>query len=424
MSTPLGIAVIGMGGFAARHHDAIMALEEEGVCRLCCTCDPAIDTFDERRQQLQFDRRGILRFHDYQDMLDRCRDELDIVTIPTPIPLHAPMHRACVERGLAVYLEKPPTLDSAELERMLAVEKNARHETMVGFNFIVEPERQALKRRLVDGEFGTVQCVTVYGHWPRNTAYYERAGWAGRLMLDKRPVLDSPMGNALAHYVHNGLFWAGTSELFDWGRIERVEAELYRAHDIEGADTVFVRAGISGGPEMRLTLSHACASGKHHYERISCNGAEITYIVNRPEDDGPPITIRPRNAPQEEIATPTPASTTLNLRTYCEYVRGTKPRPPTRLADSRPFVELNDLAYLAAGMIAAIPVSFRETHEDGFLSVAGLKQAMDEFAAHGVMPSAQGIPWAIAGGHASPGDLPRLHQLVRQMVDQHQTTSV
>ncbi len=420
MSTPLRIAVIGMGGFAARHHDAIMALEAEGMCRLCCTCDPAIDTFDERRQQLQFDRRGVRLFHDYLDMLDRCRAELDVVTIPTPIPLHAPMHQACVERGLAVYLEKPPTLDIDELERMLAVEKNARHETMVGFNFIVEPERQALKRRLVDGEFGTVRCVTVYGHWPRNTAYYQRAGWAGRLMLEERPVLDSPMGNALAHYVHNGLFWAGTNELFDWGRIEQVEAELYRAHDIEGTDTVFVRAGISGGPEMRLTLSHACAAGNRHYERISCEGAEIEYIVNRREEEGPPITIRPHNAPEEEITTPTPASTTLNLRTYCEYVRGTKPRPPTRLEDSRPFVELNDLAYLAAGNIATIPASFRETHDDGFLSVSGLKQAMDEFAAHGIMPSVQGLPWAVAGGHATRADLPRLHQAVRQMVDNRQ----
>ncbi len=423
MSTPLRIAIIGMGGFAARHHNSIMALEEEGVCRLGCTCDPAMDSFDERRRELQFERRGVRLFDDYLEMLDRCRDELDVVTIPTPIPLHAPMHRACVERGLAVYLEKPPTLDIAELERMLAVEKNATRETMVGFNFIVEPERQALKQRLLDGEFGTVRCVTVYGHWPRNTAYYQRAGWAGRLMLDGSPVLDSPMGNALAHYVHNGLFWAGTKELFDWGQIERVEAELYRAHDIEGTDTLFIRAGISGGAGLRITLSHACDSGDHHYEHISCDGAEIHYLYNRTSDSEPSITIQPRDAPVERIATDTSGYTKLNLRTYCEYVRGAHPRPPTRLEDSRPFVELNGLAYLAAGNITTIPASFRETHDKGFLSVSGLRAAMNEFAEHGVMPSAQGIPWAAAGGYATRADLPRLHQTVRQMADKRQAES-
>jgi hypothetical protein len=149
-------------------------------------------------------------------MLDAECGELEVVTVPTPIPLHAPMHRACVERGLACYLEKPPTLYHAELDEMLAVEARAARQTQVAFNFIVEDSRQALKRRILAGEFGRVLRAGSHGHWPRPTTYFTRSAWAGRLFLGGRPVLDSCIGNAMAHYVHSLLFWCGDSALLSW----------------------------------------------------------------------------------------------------------------------------------------------------------------------------------------------------------------
>lgn len=415
MTSQLRIAVIGMGGFAAAHHDAIALLEAEGVCQLQCTCDPAMDLFTERRRQLQFAERGVRQFTDYLSMLDACRDELDVVTIPTPIPWHAPMHRACVERGLAVYLEKPPTLDAVELEAMLTVEARAARATMVGFNYIVEAERQALKYRLVQGEFGTPRSVAIYGHWPRNTAYFQRADWAGRLLLNDRLVLDSCMGNALAHNVHNGLFWAGARDVWAWGEVDRVEAELYRAHAIQGTDTVFLRAEIADGPELRIAMSHACAGESQHYERVICDEAEITYIINRPCAEGTSVIVRWRDGREERIPTPPTVFPVLNLRTYCAYLNGELPRPVTRLADCRPFVELNDLAYLAAGKIVTVPASCCEEHLDGYRAITGIEQAMECFSHTGAFPSTQRLPWAVAGGHATRTDLPRLAQTIYQM---------
>lgn len=421
MNHPLRVAVIGMGGFAATHHDAVLNLEKEGVCRLVCTCDPAMDRFGERREALAFRKRDVRLFPDYLEMLDTCRDQLDVVTIPTPVPLHAPMHRACVDRGLAVYLEKPPTLNAAELDEMLAVEQRAVRETMVGFNFIVESQRQALKRRLVADEFGALRLVTIFGHWPRGADYYQRAAWAGRLVLDDTLVLDSPMGNALAHLVHNGLFWGGTRECFDWGTVAWVEAELYRAHPIQGTDTVFVRAGLDGGPELRVVMTHACASQAEHYERVVCDAAELTYIAGRRQDNDRAIKIERRHEPAEYLATDPKVSPTLNLRTYFAYLRGDAPRPMTRLADSRPFVELNGLAYLASGRITTLPARYCTKHDGGYLSVNGLYEAMREFAASGVFPSAQGQPWAVAGGRAVRADLSQLTEKIHRMSDRTQT---
>ena len=418
------VAIIGMGGFARSHHEAVRAMEAEGECRLLCTCDPGMAQMQQRQQELQFDQRGVHCYVDYLTMLDAHRAELDMVTIPTPIPMHAPMHEACVSRGLAVYLEKPPTLDDAELTGMLAVEERARHSTQVGFNFIMEAPRQQYKRRIVNGEFGEVRRIGVAGLWPRSTTYYQRAPWAGRLMLHGQLVLDSCLGNAMAHYVHNGLFWGGIDELWQWGDPREVKAELYRAHDIEGADTVFVNAVLQQGPEVRIGMTHACVDIYEEYEWVECADAMLhhrwesttegqrvkTYSVIWADGRKEFAVCEIANHLQE------------NLRLYLQYLRGDCPRPLTRLIDSRPFVQLNDLAYLAAGSITQVAEESISRRAGG-AEQAGVVVAVDDiidtvkqFMHTGDFPSAQGRRWALPGGTATPDDLPRLHAVIAEMV--------
>jgi predicted dehydrogenase len=174
-------------------------------------------------------------------MLERHRRELDLVVVPTPINLHAEMHAAATAFGLPVHLEKPPTLDHAELEQMIAADAHARRASFVGFNFIIEKTRLALKQRLLAGEFGDVRGATLSATWPRPTSYFTRNQWAGRLLVGDQLVLDSCFGNAMAHFVHNLLFWAGNRGLYSWGQPAAVRAELDRAHPIEGADTFLWR---------------------------------------------------------------------------------------------------------------------------------------------------------------------------------------
>ncbi|NLO74217.1 MAG: Gfo/Idh/MocA family oxidoreductase [candidate division WS1 bacterium] len=423
MTEPLKVAVIGMGGFAQTHHDTVLALEEEGECRLVCTCDPEMAGFTERQAQLRFAERGVQVYTDYLAMLDAHQDSLDLVTIPTPVPLHAPMHAACVERGLAVYLEKPPTLDYAELERMIALEQGARYETMVGFNFIVEPQRQALKVRLVRGDFGAVRKIGVTGLWPRSSAYYGRASWAGRLRLGGRVVLDSCLGNGMAHYAHNGLFWGGTDDLWQWGSLRTVAAELYRAHPIEGTDTVFVRAQLSQGPELLVGMTHACDGETDEREWAECEQATIMQRwVSLPEGGrNKAFFVNWTDGRVEQELNATEQHTLENFRTYLRYLRGEAPRPLTLLADSRPFVQLNDLAYIAAGNITQVPESAlrRRTttgeRPETFVEIAGIQEALACFMETGTFPSEQGLPWAAPGGKASVEDLPRLEEVIAGM---------
>jgi predicted dehydrogenase len=410
---PIRIGIVGLGGFAAAHHHTIARLEERGHAKLICTCDPHPEWFVGEQSSLRFTQRGVRIFGDYRTMLDACHRDLDMVVIPTPIQLHAEMHAAATALGLPVYLEKPPTLDYVELERMIQADARARKSSHVGFNFIIEKLRLSLKERLLAGEFGTIRGATLSALWPRPASYFARNNWAGRLIVDDHLVLDSCFGNAMAHFVHNLLFWMGGPELFSWAQIAAVRAELYRAHAIEGADTFFVETDTSAGVTLRFAVSHACAGASTHCEMVLCDNAVLRYAV------GGNIEIRWHDGRVEKAPLEPFDPLQENHLDYIRYLRGESSRPATTLADSRPFVALNDLAYVSSGKITAIPPAQvsgmrDEKEQKDYLHVASMVAAHDNFLVRGLWPSASG--WGREPGEVvTLADLPRFHPTVRAM---------
>lgn len=402
-----------MGGFAGSHHTTIARLEERGHARLICTCDPRPAAFAIEQQSWRFPARGVRVFSDYRSMLEACHDQLDLLVVPTPIQLHQEMHAAATGLGLPVYIEKPPTLDYAELERMIAADQRARRASLVGFNFIIEKPRLALKERLLSGEFGRILGATLSALWPRPASYFARNDWAGRLIIDQRVVLDSCFGNAMAHFVHNLLFWTGAPELFTWAQLAAVRAELYRAHAIEGADTFFVEAETTAGVTMRFAVSHACAGQTVQCEQVQCEQAVLRYAVGRQ------VEIQWHDGRVEQTRLEPFDALLENHLEYFRYLRGESPRPATTLADSGPFVMLNDLAHISSGRIAPIPaaqVSGRRDEKDqkDYVHVTGLAAAHDAFLARGNWPGATG--WdRDPPERVTPADLPRFHDVVRTM---------
>ena len=414
MKTPVRVAIIGMGGFAGAHHRAVASLEERGLARLVCTCDPRPGDFAREERDWRLAERRVRVFPDYRDMLAACHSSLDLVVIPTPIALHAEMHAVAAARGLAVYLEKPPTLDHGELERMIAADALAPRRALVGFNFIIEQPRLALKRRLLAGEFGAPRVATLQALWPRPTAYFRRNPWAGRLLLeDGRIVTDSCFGNAMSHHVHNVLFWTGTEGLHSWTPLAAVRAELYRAHAIEGADTFFVEADTPGGVVLRFATSHACAGASTQCETVLCERALIRYVV------GGNWEVRWNDGRVERgVLGPFDALEANHLE-YQTYLRGESERPATTLADCRPFVALNALAYVSSGAIhrfppdAVVPVRDEKEQLD-YLSVPQLPAAQEQFLERGVWPG--GARWGRTPGEvATMPDLARFGAVVRAM---------
>jgi predicted dehydrogenase len=408
---PIRIAVIGMGGWAAQHHRVLRVLEDEGLCRLVAASGRNPSAYEKQIGEWEFQKRGVRIFDDPIRMLDECG--LDCVCIPTPIHTHAELHRECVGRGLAVILEKPPTLEPGELAEMLAVEATAAHKTEVAFLYIVDEVRQALKRRVQAGEFGTVKRASVIGMWPRSDHYYARNAWAGKLRAGSHLALDSSFGNALAHYVVNMLFWCGRGDPFAWAYPTGVEAEVYRAHEIEGADTFFVRARTADGVELCAATSHACAR-QIDREVVTCEYATIDWRV------ADSYTIRWNDGRGEESAPIYLGDLFAAIfRNYFLYLAGRAPRPTVSLADTTPFVHLHGLAYVSAGGIHPVDSAILDRSEKetgGRLSaIPGVEDAAEVFAENGVLPSAQGCAWAVPGRAVTPSEIWKFLPLVQSL---------
>lgn len=410
---PVRIGIIGMGGFAGSHHATVARLEERGILKLICTCDPNPEAFAEEQKSWRFPQRGVKVFSDYKAMLEACHAELDYVATPTPIQLHAVMHEAITAKGLSAYVEKPPSLDYAELDRMIAADTRARKASLVGFNFIVERSRLALKERLLSGEFGAIRGGTLSAMWPRPSEYFARNSWCGRLLVDGHIVLDSCFGNAMAHFVHNMLFWTGSPSIYSWASIAAVRAELYRAHPIEGADTFFVEADLATGCTLRFAVSHACSGASTSSETVICEKAILRYAV------GGQIEVSWKDGRTERISSGPFDGLEENHIEYCRFMRGEVARPATTLADSRPLVVLNDLAYISSGKIHPIPAHLvsvvrDEKEQKDYVSVADMAKTVDNFLSRGIWPGYAG--WRRDNGEVvTAADLPRFNGVVQAM---------
>ena len=410
--SPIRVGIIGLGGYANTHHHAIFRLEKEGAARLVCTCDPRPSAFAEERTALEFAGREVELFEDYREMLRACADRLDLVVIPTPLALHAEMHRACVEAGIACYLEKPPTLDESELEQMIEVDRRAKRKTLVGFNYIIEPARLALKRRILAGEFGPVRGATLLGFWRRPDTYFRRNDWSGRLLIGDRVVLDSCFGNALSHFVYNVLFWVGHPALISWGATGEVRARLYRAHAIEGADTFFVEAMVND-LQLRMVVSHACRQRETNTETVECEHATIRYIAGQEAE------ILWHDGRRELLGVARFDTPLMNHLDYYRYLRGETNRPAITLEDCRSFVQLNDLAYISSGTIDDVApqyLTLEHDKENGDTPIiVELENFSQRFLRDGIWPDLGATKFLNGPGTATPSDLPRLREVVQEM---------
>ncbi len=416
------MAVVGIGGFADLHHLALARLENEREVQVLAACDPALKSLAAQCEAHRFGERGVSTYADIATMLSRHAHELDAISISSPIPFHQEHHRMSVGHQIACYLEKPPTLDPAELESMIATDLLAAHPSAVGFNHISQPWRIRLKERILAGEFGSLVEVGFAGFWRRPIGYFSRNGWAGKLLFGEKILLDSCCGNAMSHYLHNMLFHAGTRGLWEWARPTGVTAELYRANDIESPDTIFARGTLDEGIRFRIIATHACETRQRQREIIQCEDA----LIEIPEDGCGTITWR--SGIVERFSADCLAPPTLlreNLHDYLAFLAGERARPSSTLADCRAFVSLNASLFLSSPSIHRIDdshLSLLDADDFGGITliIPCIEQAGEDFLSDGLLPSEKGIPWASEGSSLGvSGELSRdpLRQKIGQLLE-------
>ena len=154
--------IIGFGGIAQAHKNAYKILEANGVpIKLSAVCDIEPEKF-KGKVQIGIPKNidptvDVLIVACYTDVNDMCaNEELDMVDICLPTPLHAPIAIAMLEKGYHVLSEKPMARSFADCLDMLNAAKKAGKHLMIGQCLRFYPPYQFLKETIDSGRYRTV----------------------------------------------------------------------------------------------------------------------------------------------------------------------------------------------------------------------------------------------------------------------------
>jgi predicted dehydrogenase len=276
LTSPIRIGLTGLGGYAGYVCDRLLdeSRPKSQAAQLVAVWEPELDRFAARVQALR--TRGVQVLGSLEQLLDD--PSAEALWLPLPIDLHRSFTERTLAAGKAVLVEKPAAGSIDDVDAMIAARDRAKLPVAVGFQDAYQPALAQLKPRVMAGEFGRPLSVQVIGCWPRGHRYFNRNDWAGRLKRDGRWVMDSPAGNALAHYMHLPLLLLGPT-LQEALCPTDVAAEMYRVNDIESYDTCSLRLNLPGDVPMYVAYTHACDKAVDPVVTIELERGTIRYIA-------------------------------------------------------------------------------------------------------------------------------------------------
>jgi predicted dehydrogenase len=268
------VVLAGVGGYGATHLNVMRPAIEQGAMRLVGAIDPA---GDRAADWADLQARGVPLWKDL-DAFWAAGVSADLIVVATPIQYHASQTCAALQRGLPVLCEKPAAASLSEVRQMMAARDCAGRLAAIGYQWSFSTAMRRLKRDIAEGRFGRPWRLSAWVAWPRDSAYYGRNGWAGRIRDDAgRLVNDSPVNNATAHYLHNMFFVLGLEGLGSAAAPFTLAADLYRANTIENFDTACLRLTLADGAEILFFTSHAVDQGNQPTFRYEFERGTVAY---------------------------------------------------------------------------------------------------------------------------------------------------
>jgi predicted dehydrogenase len=330
----------------------------------------------------------------------------DLVVIAAPIHLHAPFTMNALAHGSNVLCEKPIAATIQEVQQMAQAEAEAPGFVGIGYQWSYSETMQSLKADVMGGLLGKpLRCRTKV-LWPRPLSYYHRNNWAAKLKSpDGRWILDSPVNNATAHYLHNALYILGPTRETSARPLD-VQAELYRANAIENYDTAAMRVHVvwgehGDGVEVLFYTSHPVDENIGPVLVYEFEDAVVEYGAyggRRNEDN--PLIARFRDGRVKDYGDPF-ADEVGKLWQAVDSVRngaplacGVSAATPHTLCVNGAQESPQEIAAFPPDLVHHTPLGA----DDTLVWVAGLRETLESCYDAGVLPSELGaVGWARAG---------------------------
>ncbi len=394
MTETVTVALVGAGGYGDFYLRTLLADAAAHQVKFVGVIDP---TIRGSAIETTLHKAGIPLYPDLARFWQATSAQL--VVIAAPIHFHAEYTCDALAHGAAVLCEKPICATIQEANTIDAAQQTHGGFVAVGYQWSFSAAIQALKQDILAGVLGSPRRFKSRVLWPRTASYYARNHWAGRLrMPDGRWVLDSPVSNATAHYLHN-LFYLLGARRESSAQPMSVQAELYRANPIESCDTAALRCTTANGVEILYYASHAIAETAGPRFHLEFDQAVVTYAAN----DGQPdpgqrlgeVVATFADGRQKSYGNPF-ADETEKLWQCVDAVRTGAPIACDLLAATAHVRAINGM-HESMPTIQHFPADLVQQH-NGLTWVTGLQATLVAAYDQNALPSALGaVAWARAG---------------------------
>ncbi|HRK30549.1 MAG TPA: Gfo/Idh/MocA family oxidoreductase [Tepidisphaeraceae bacterium] len=272
MSRKINVALVGISGYGEQYLDSLLFDPRAAAVNFVGVADRAPNRCI-RLDELQARRIAV---HDNLPNL-LAAVPVELLMIATPIHLHAPHACLAANRGASVMCEKPLAGSWRDAQRLLACERAFKGFIGIGYQWSYCKPIQDLKHDIMAGLLGKPVKMKSLVSFPRGYSYFARNDWAGKIRTaGGEDVIDSPVNNAAAHYLHNMLYLLGETRETAVTPAA-VQAELYRANAIENYDTAFLRITTGAGTEVLFYATHSVAERIGPKTSLEFENATVTY---------------------------------------------------------------------------------------------------------------------------------------------------
>jgi len=170
-ATTLNVGIVGCGGIARSHGRSYAANPHARIVAAHDVNPAATQTFA--------DEFGATACGSLEELADQ---DVQLVSVCTPPGTHTATTIALLELGVNVLLEKPPTVNLADMDAIAAAEANSTGRVYVVFQHRHGSGARRAHRLLADGSLGTPQVAVCETLWYRPESYFDpdwRGNWAG-----------------------------------------------------------------------------------------------------------------------------------------------------------------------------------------------------------------------------------------------------
>ncbi len=260
MKKNYGFAIVGCGGIAKIHADAIKNIDNAKLV--------AVYDYSFKYAKDFAEKQDCIAYKTIEELL--ADESVDIVNICTPSGLHAPIAIQVANAKKHIILEKPMAITKEQLDEIIsAVEKNGvKVEVISQLRFT--PSILQAKNAIEQGWLGTILHADYVMKYKRTQEYYDNGGWRGTWAMDG--------GGALMNQGIHGI------DLLQYlvGGVKSVYADCRTlARNIETEDTANILVEYNCGAVGVIQCTTCCEPG--YPRRITVSGTKGTIVIKEDE---------------------------------------------------------------------------------------------------------------------------------------------